>query len=493
MLDAPKVLGLTLVCSSLLIAATSTPATLSSQGRLAHLWVTTNGGTCTRSEAPAPYDPATACVSLAAAYAAANANSDESLVLIRSGTYSSGLTLTGTRTSTSRITFEPEGSFGTVRFSGSALVLGTGRPGTAPRYLTLRGLVGAEFGSGTCPDCRYGLSILTGSAHITVEDSHVGMVLIHGSSDILVRNNELGPCRARTISTDSTKTTEAGCSYNKVDWFGAQPTRITYEYNLMRDYDLTSSCFTVAQGGTNTAGWPDCHWRPFWCIGCKDLVFRGNTIRDSKEGPALPVVGDARTAGMSNILIENNFFGAGVTYGAGQGNFRQRDYGRSGGFEMGASNWCAVNPGVLCVDGFTYRFNSHYRNSGLDIYDTPAGLMSNMVVYGNIGARTPCRSWVTYRYNLWANSGTCHGTDVNINAAGTIPFYMEDLPAPSVHSYKLTAASALPDLFVPVSLGCPAIDKFGTPRPATGFCTAGAHQSQQVQHPDAPTGLRIVR
>jgi hypothetical protein len=491
MFNAPKVLGLTLVCSSLLIGSASTPATLAAQGRLAHLWVSTNGGSCIRSDALSPYDPATACVSLAAAYAAANASSDESLVLIRAGKYSSGLTLTGTRTSTHRITFEPEGSLGSVTFSGSALVLGTGSSGTAPRHLTLRGLVGAEFGSGTCPDCRYGVSILTGSAHVTVENSHVGMVLIHGSSDILVRNNELGPCRARTVSTSSTTQNESGCTFNKVDWFGAQPTRITYEFNLMRDYDLSASCFSTANGGTNTAGQPDCHWRPFWCIGCKDLVFRGNTIRDSKEGPALAVIGDGRTAGMSNILIENNFFGAGVTYGTGTGNFTQRGYGRSGGFEMGGSNWCVVNLGVRCVDGFTYRFNSHYRNSALDIYDTPSGLMSNMIVHGNIGARTPCRSWVTYRYNLWANSGTCDGTDVNINAAGTIPFYMEDVPAPSVHSYKLTATSALPDLFVPVSVGCPPIDKFGTPRPTTGSCTAGAHQRPQVQHPAAPTSLRI--
>lgn len=454
----------------------------------AHLWVGA-AGTCTRSATPAAYNAGTACSSVSAAYTAANASANASTVLIKGGTYGAQ-NLIGNRSSSNLITID-EATGETATFTG-LITFGDGNTPNGPDYIILQNVTGAEFGSGTCPDCRYGIFIRAGSSHITVNAVTAGMVQIHGSTYISVTNSNLGPCRARTDSTSSTSQNEDGCSFNKVDWFGARPQYITYENNILHDYDMTASCFSTANGGTNTAGQPDCHWRPFWCIGCNELVFRGNVVRDSKEGPALANTGDGGTTGGTNILIENNFFGPGINHGGGSGTWGGRNYGNNGGMEIG---WCNTNQGVLAYDGLIYRFNSHAPNSGFWIHEAGAGSLCNddelsdISAYGNIGARSPCRTPVTYAYNVYPNTGTCAASDVNIGAGGTIPFYQESTDQPDDDSYKIVGTTTVADSLVPVAQVCPATDKFGTTRPVTGTCTAGAHERTGL--PAAPTNIVV--
>jgi hypothetical protein len=439
----------------------------------ANIWVGASG-TCEDSATLVAYNAATAC----ATFDAANDTCDNGdVVRVKADTYATQ-TLTGSNSRTSNCLFKPENDSGaTYTFSG-VLTIGGGTDGNASDRLTINGITGAEVGSGTCPTCRYMIFIEVGNDFVRVEDSHVGAVKVHGSQDIEVVGNELGPCPARTVSTSNINQAEPECSFNKVDHFGEQPQRILYEDNEMHDYDLTASCFSVANGGTNTAGQPDCHWRAFWCIACDGLTFRKNVVRDSKESPALANTGQP-FLGTQNVLIENNYFGPGVNYGSGSGTFGGRQYStEQGGFEIG---WCVTDPSVLAYDNVTYRFNSHHSSASMQIHTSGSGSLCEdaelgaMYVYGNIGRRTECRTPVTYRNNVSSNASTCDASDT---ASVTFSFYSSDTTQPTATSYDLSGATATPDNYVATTVlaGCPSTDKGGTSRPQGANCDAGADE-----------------
>ena len=60
--------------------------------------------------------------------------------------------------------------------------------------------------------------------------------------------------------------------------------RITFDNVLFRDYDYSASCFSTAQGGTNTL-WPDCHWRSLFANGVDGLTIRNSTFSDGAHAP----------------------------------------------------------------------------------------------------------------------------------------------------------------------------------------------------------------
>jgi hypothetical protein len=442
----------------------------------ANIWASTSGS-CTRQASPVTLADAESNGWTCSTFDAANdvcQNGDT--VRVKVGTYANQ-TLTGSNSRTSNCLFKPENDSGaTYTFSG-VLNLGGGSDANASDRLTISGITGAEVGSGTCPECRYMIFIEVGNDFVRIEDSHVGAVKVHGSQDIEVVGNDLGPCPARTSSTSSTSQSEVECSFNKVDHFGEQPQRILYEDNLMYDYDLTASCFSVANGGTNTAGQPDCHWRAWWCIACDGVTFRGNVIRDSKESPALANTG-APTLGTRNAVIENNYFGPGVKYGTGAGNFNDRDYGAEGGIEIG---WCNTNVGVLAYDNVKVRFNSSYGGNGPWIDPAGEGSLCNddelgsIEWYGNIGETPQCRTPVTYRYNV-NEGGTCHATDVgSVTLSGLYSSYTTQ---PGRTSYNLSGATNSADNLVPTATlsGCPGTDRNGVTRPQSTNCDAGGSE-----------------
>ena len=99
----------------------------------------------------------------------------------------------------------------------------------------------------------------------------------------------------------------------------------------------------------------------------------------------------------------------------------------------------------------------------------------NVQVIGNIGLRNGCTAGVTYRHNVYSNTGTCDQTDRNVAAGGSIPFYASDTHVPDSDSYRLVNSTPADDL-VATTLGCPATDRFGTARGLRGFCDTGAHE-----------------
>jgi hypothetical protein len=448
----------------------------------AQIWVGA-AGSCEDSATPVPYNAATACNT----FDAANDTCDNGdTVRVKTGSYGDQ-TLTGSNSRTSNCLFKPEDDSGATYTVDGTFFVGDGTVGTAPQRVTISGVTGGEFGSGlggTCPDCRYMIWIREGSRFIRVEDSTVGSVQIFGGQDIEVVGNDLGPCRARTVSTSNVTQGEAGCAFNKVDNFGIRPTNILYEDNLMHDYDLSQSCFSIANGGTNTAGQPDCHWRAWWCIACFNVTFRGNVIRDSKEAPALANTGQP-FLGTNTFLIENNFFGPGVAYGSGSGTYGGRNYNAEGGMEIG---WCSTDASVLAYDNGIVRFNSSYTNNGPWIYPADGGGSGSTLCddseigdiewYGNIGERQGCRTaaGVVYRYNISNNGSPCDATDTGSVTISSL--YSSHTTQPGRTSYELAGGTNTADNYVPTATlsGCPSTDRGGTSRPQATNCDAGADE-----------------
>jgi hypothetical protein len=472
--------ALVLVSVGLISAGASFPP--AGQRPRANLWVhPQQAGSCIRSPTPVAYNPKTACAGLGAAYAAANRSASRSLVLVRGGIYRRAQ-IAGNRVSRKRIIFQAARGEAPT-FSGDYLRLGMiDRPAAGPDYVTIRGFVGATGASPQVPDNRHGIHITVGSSHIRLENVRAGNVVIHGSTDILVEDSELGPCRASMVigagSHGSGVPDTRYCEINKIDHFGAQPRRITFDNVVFHNYDYAASCFRVDQGGTNTL-WPDCHWRSVLANGVDGLTIRNSTFREGAHAPAVAISGPAAAAvGNKNILIENNFFGTGVNYGSGMGRYDKRAYGRWEALDFSHCN--VARPGVYAFDDVLYRFNSGSPRAGFSMLVAELGCardkIRNVRVIGNIGLRNSCTTDVTYRYNVYSTAGRCHSTDRNIGASGVIPFYVSGTHSPRPRDYRLVGRRTLADNRVPARIGCPAADKFGNRRGAGGFCDAGAHE-----------------
>jgi hypothetical protein len=72
-------------------------ATMAAAQDVANLWIDTTGGSCTRSATPVSYNGATACATVAAAWSAAQGGDT---IIAKGGTYSSGFSASGAKSST---------------------------------------------------------------------------------------------------------------------------------------------------------------------------------------------------------------------------------------------------------------------------------------------------------------------------------------------------------------------------------------------------------
>ena len=213
--------------------------------------------------------------------------------------------------------------------------------------------------------------------------------------------------------------------------------------------------------------------------GVKDFIMRNSIVRDSVFAPWVTISGpDAAQWGNENILIENNNFGSQVHFDQRTG---ARTYTHNGlAFQLA---WCEnAAVGVVGYKNVTVRFNSTSRSGQLEMASLAHSncRAENIKVYGNIaGVRPkPCVAGVEFRYNVFTGvrpGGVCHTTDVNIGG-NSFRFYAKDTHAPGPRDFRLVGRRAAPDNLVPVSVGCPRTDRFGTWRDRKDFCDAGSHE-----------------
>jgi hypothetical protein len=458
----------------------------------AHLWISPGGGSCIRSETPVAFSAENACSTPAAAYAAANASPAESLILIRPGTYGP-FQISGSRTSTNRITFDVEpGAVAT--FGNGTIQIGTsGTPSRAPRYVTIRNVRTRTFGEDGQTQwpvaSRWGLSVLEGSQHIRLENVSAGGFLIRGSQHIELIGGDMGPCQ---LETRDGKFVFGACDINKVDHYPCGAYTCRAEHILIDGVEFHEFNYGAGCSGA-------CHHRPMYINGVHNFTLRNSTFRDSVFEPWFTISGPAAAQyGNQNLLIENNQFGGPVqTVGHGL-----------------SLAWCKnANSGVHAYRNVTIRFNSFARGVNLAVPGSNTSWEldcrnENIQIYGNIfgekhngadgGNGCGNAASVTWRYNVFAGrfTGTCGATDVNIGGT-TMPFYQHDTRAPSGDAFSLIGGIMAADNLVPESLGCPS-DRRGTRRPTDiGFCDAGAFERHSGDGtnstpPQVPQNLRIL-
>lgn len=385
---------------------------------------------------------------------------------MRGGTYG-GQQITGNRSSTSRILIEPAPGE-TVVYAGK-IQIGQAGSIVGPDYLTLRGLVTTQVGSGyETPENRWGMSIHPGSTSIEIYNGRTGNAAVFGATDVLVKNSELGPCRASTLDSIPGS---GPCTINYIDFGeGRRPTNITFDGVYIHDYNYAPSA--VSAGNV--------HYRPLYGNGVNGLTIRNSTFANNVFEPWTTISGsDAGTWGNHNILIENNQFGRSV----------QTPSGTNGGFGFA---WCQNYKGAdVAYRNVTVRFNSFAAGVLTGVPDTVASTgtcrISDFRLYGNI-MRYPSSCGIsgpgtgigtaTWGYNVFTGSTnrTCGPGDVYIGGSSH-PFYANDTLAPSPGDFRLTGPLFAGDNLVPITQGCPAASAAGVLRPQNpGFCDAGAHE-----------------
>jgi hypothetical protein len=417
---------------------------------------------------------------LDAAYDLANQRSGSSLILVRGGSYgydgdNTREQITGSRSSANRITIAA--AAGQVPVFQGRIVLGNGGDDVAsgPDYLTLRNLTLGFFGSGfQNPNNRFGLFLLGGTTNVRVESMIQGGWLMQGVKDVQVIGGSSGPCAAPAMAQYGG--TANPCELNKLDYAatgaGIQTERVTIDGVEFHDFDYPPGCEEQNRSG------PDgCHHRSMFINGVNGFTLRNSTFRDHVFMPWTTICCGAK--GNSNILIENNQFGAQVFWQAGD--YSSQPYF---GFDFA---WCQ-NGAQPSYRNVTFRFNSFARLGGLGVPGWVEGVNScqveNFEIYGNIfGHRANCGSYlangtrINWHHNVYAGptSGTCGGTGERNIGGSTMPFYSDDDAGPESGDYRLTGPAMAADNLVPANL-CPATDATGRSRGAGGSCDAGAHE-----------------
>lgn len=436
------------------------------------------------------------CGSFDAAYDAAG-SVEPVTVTVAGGTYP-GQRITGGRTSTNRVTFEPAVGQ-TVTINGT-IQFGEGSEGqqvnAGPDHVTVR-----NMRTGTFPQDgqqnRYGVYVLPGSSHIRVEDVTQGGFLVQASHHVEFVGGQIGPCRAPPMPSFGGVSNP--CELNKVDHAPCEgfhpacvpPADILIDGVVVWGFDYGPNC--IRQGNEGPDG---CHHRSMYINGVNGFTLRNSTFRDSVFTPWFTISGpDAGRSGNSNILVENNQFGTQVFRSIGQ--YASTD---NNAHEYA---WCG-NTGQPSYRNVLIRFNSFARHASLGM---PGNIQAhancrveNFRLVGNVlGFRpTPAESGglscgvpdTGWFFNVYAGGqdGLC-GTaaDGNVNIGGlSMPFYADDDQGPEPGDFALTGPGFAGDNLVPAA-ECPATDAAGRLRPTTGFCDAGAFERRGTEPSPEPT------
>lgn len=409
----------------------------------AHLWVDTNGGTCSRNAIPQEYDDAGACGSLDAANDVCQ-NGDT--VLVKGGTYGAQ-TITGSNSRTSTCTFS-------VAAAETATVM--------PRFGS-----GLDTGDGVShllldADMRMvtttaDLFIQAGSNNIEIRDFDGTNFFVRGAqamSNITIRGGDWGPCAADDLASNCNAKIDANVTDMLID--GA------YLHDLACSDHVCTDC---------TDGTPACDVH-MECL----IVFKGATgltVRNSKfhDCEFMDIfIQQAGEAGgnTTDVTIENNWFGQPWN---GQGS-------------KSRSTGVVLDGNASTLTDYLIRFNSFESGTGIAWNsDADATTYTNVRGVGNIdgldGTGTACSDDWTVTYTVYRGASACAGTgNVAFNAA--FP-YVSGTGDASM-DFHLTGSTTSIDNLVPTSAadGCGPgkleIDYDAGSRPAGSSCDAGADE-----------------
>ena len=254
--------------------------------------------------------------------------------------------------------------------------------------------------------------------------------MIHGSTDIVVKDSELGPCRSAVVigggSEGNGVLDSRYCEINKIDHFGAQPQRITVDNVLFRDYDYSASASRPRRAAPTRSGPTATGAR---CLPTASTDSRSGTRRRSgwRYAPSVVIRRGRSGGGKQEHPDREQLLRHRRELRPRRGTYGGRAYGRWEAFDF--SHRQVANPGVYAFENVLFRFNLGLRQAGFldDLASVGCGpdKIRNVQVIGNIGLRNSRTAGVTYRYNLYSNSGRCHKSDRRIGAHGAIPFYAD--------------------------------------------------------------------
>jgi hypothetical protein len=379
----------------------------------ANLWVSPGGGSCARNAVPAVYNAATACGSLAAAYAIAQCGD---VVEIENGDYGASSPTLSDRPAldscTSPVYFEAAAGATPVFAGIDSGYAAKGASNYVIQHISLtepQAACPAAVGAGNCDTV-----FLAGGRNVTLDDISGGGVRIFGATHVLVENSNLGPCYGGTVIT-------GGCGASlTVDsgWGGYQTDDVTYRSNSIQNFI----------GNASTGDFACLSWR-----GGGDVMIDSNYFHHCERHAIYVQPTDGLCSGGSgcpwDTIIQNNWFDEVLNGVAGCTALPCDGSPRPDGVDFAASTaYEHENEQNIIV-----RYNSLGSGVGLMTESSSqSGNGAGNVAVGNIaGAQFGCVAGVTYADNVYGSGAGCASSDTTV---GTLPYLNSSQGTENLHT-----------------------------------------------------------
>jgi len=349
---------------------------LSAQNTKANLWVSTSGGSCTRSATAAAYIDGQACSSMQAAQNAAQAGDT---VIIKNGTYPGQSLSSGQKSSAVSYLAETSGQ-----------VLLTGDLSIGIDHLHVTGVISAG-GHNTRHKLDISDSTTTQWTDVLV-DGFRGSSLWVSASGVTVQNSEFG---------DADACTQGGTEDATRLWSGSfgNPTNFKFLHNVVHDWtESTPQCNGMHVDGFQVYA------------GASNVLFDGNTFYNNATSNLM-------TEGISGSwVIQNNYFGRPIE----DGNNLVVGRGDCSGvvIQNNVIQWFTANNEVSCSNGLP-TIRSNVFVSAVTACNVTGGTFDHNIFAGSGGIT--CGSSAKSCSPAWQNGApsSSNGYDIRLSSSDT--------------------------------------------------------------------------
>jgi chitodextrinase len=403
----------------------------------ANIWLAASGSdsgsNCTRSASPVLQpSPATACATLAKAYSLASCGDTIDIV---SGTFGPDQFIkqkAALDSCTSPVVIQSAtGNRADVVFGRILSESNYGTYSGAASWFTLQHVTVLDRFEATQPGHNF-----------TLNDIDGGTFDLNGVQHVVIENSDWGPCNSD--NTDSSSYCHDPAKIQSGGGGGLTEDVLLYRNNI-HDWTFTQNHLTCL------APW-----------GGNDITIDSNHIWNCDVfGIEVSSVGSGNCAtdpSWDHLVIQNNWFG-----------------------RINQETPINTNAVVFTHGGVwtntLIRYNSFAGISAIATTSSPPCEVAGVTAIGNVGAFENCVPGMTYKYNVWAGSGTCGTGDVD---APGLPYANTSDQAPADYHLSGAAGSTLADNRVPCASGAGllALDRDGNARPGVPgqSCDAGAQE-----------------